>query len=77
MTVRLLTTAETGWSRATRPRQGRLWLWARNPSMCSRVSWVRLRTSGWAAERYSENTIRLSARRPTVAGRSVAATVVR
>src|SRR5262249_53878813 len=49
MTVRLLTTAETGWSRATRPRQGRLWLWARNPSVCSRVSWVRLRTSGWAA----------------------------
>jgi hypothetical protein len=26
MTVRLLTTAERGWLRATRPRQGRLWL---------------------------------------------------
>ena len=25
--------------------------------MCSRVSWVRLRTSGWAPARYSENTI--------------------
>ena len=31
--------------------------------MCARVSWVRLRTSGWAAARYSANTIRLSARR--------------
>jgi len=46
MTGRLLTAAETAWSRARRPRRGRLWLWARNPSMCSRVSWVRLRTSG-------------------------------
>ncbi len=45
--------------------------------MCSRVSWVRLRTCGPAAARYSQNTTRLSARRPTVAGRSVAATVVR
>ena len=34
--------------------------------MCSRVNWVRLRTSGWAPARYSENTIRLSARRLTV-----------
>ncbi len=77
MTVRLLTDGATGWSRATRPRQGRLWLRARNPSTCSRVSWVRLRTSGWAAARYSVKTIRLSARRPTVESRSVAATVVR
>ena len=34
MTVHLLTTGDTGWSRATRPRKGRLWLWARNPPMC-------------------------------------------
>ena len=27
-----------------RPRQGRLWLRARNPSICARVSWVRLPT---------------------------------
>ena len=41
-------------------------MWAR--SSCSR------RRSGWWAARYSPKTIRLSARRQTVEGRSVAAT---
>jgi len=45
--------------------------------MCSRVSWVRLLTCGWAAARYSAKHDQAVGAQVDGAGRSVAAAVVR